>query len=246
MTWRSPVALKAGCPCASSRTSSRLSRSRCILQSPSRRRWPRAACSSQYFRRGPQIHKKGLIDLVTDGRCGRRTGHSRACRAPVFPEPRLSRRGSPSVGAGIWNRPFRWIMGPHRRHHQFRAWAAVFSASRSPSIEGRVEVGVVYAPVGDELFTAERGEGTRLNGMRIHVTREASLIDTLLVTGFPASERRPRRAARHLWRVPVACASGSPIGFGRVGSCVRGGGAFRRILGAIAPRLGCGCRCAAG
>jgi myo-inositol-1(or 4)-monophosphatase len=39
--------------------------------------------------------------------------------------------------------------------------------------------------VADELFTAERGEGARLNGARIHVTREPSLIDALLVTGFP-------------------------------------------------------------
>jgi myo-inositol-1(or 4)-monophosphatase len=39
----------------------------------------------------------------------------------------------------------------------------------------------------DELYTAERGEGARLNGQRIHVTGTDQLIDGLLCTGFPYS-----------------------------------------------------------
>jgi myo-inositol-1(or 4)-monophosphatase len=41
----------------------------------------------------------------------------------------------------------------------------------------------------DELYTAERGEGARLNGQRIHVTGTDQLIDGLLCTGFPYSLR---------------------------------------------------------
>ena len=43
----------------------------------------------------------------------------------------------------------------------------------------------MYDPTRDELFTAERGKGAFLNGTRIHVSQTASLIDALLVTGFP-------------------------------------------------------------
>lgn len=84
---------------------------------------------------------------------------------------------------------FRWIVDPIDGTTNFVHGLPLFCVSIALEIEGRVEVGVVYAPVADELFTAERGEGARLNGLRLHVTREASLIDALLVTGFPPQAR---------------------------------------------------------
>jgi len=45
----------------------------------------------------------------------------------------------------------------------------------------------VYDPTRDELFTAIRGGGAFLNGERIRVSTAATLIDSLLVTGFPYS-----------------------------------------------------------
>ena len=37
----------------------------------------------------------------------------------------------------------------------------------------------------EELFTAERGRGAFLNGQPIHVAEASSLVDAMLVTGFP-------------------------------------------------------------
>jgi myo-inositol-1(or 4)-monophosphatase len=54
-------------------------------------------------------------------------------------------------------------------------------------VAGRLEVGAVYDPSRDELFTAERGKGAFLNGSRLQVSGAARLIDALLVTGFPYS-----------------------------------------------------------
>ena len=59
-------------------------------------------------------------------------------------------------------------------------------------IDGRIEVGVVYDPMAEELFTAERGEGARLNGEPLRVSARATLVDALLCTGFPYSDARER------------------------------------------------------
>jgi len=46
-------------------------------------------------------------------------------------------------------------------------------------------VAAIYDPTRRELFTAEHGEGAYLNGRALRVSRTATLIDSLLVTGFP-------------------------------------------------------------
>ncbi len=46
-------------------------------------------------------------------------------------------------------------------------------------------VGVIYDPNREELFTAVAGGGAWLNGHRIHVSRTATLDESLLATGFP-------------------------------------------------------------
>jgi myo-inositol-1(or 4)-monophosphatase len=51
----------------------------------------------------------------------------------------------------------------------------------------------VYDPVGQELFSAERGDGARLNGVPIHVSTRNELVDALLCTGFPYSIREHQR-----------------------------------------------------
>jgi myo-inositol-1(or 4)-monophosphatase len=70
---------------------------------------------------------------------------------------------------------------------------ALFCVSIALEIDGRLALGVVYDPINEELFTAERGEGARLNGEPIHVSSCAELVDGLLVTGFPYTIREERR-----------------------------------------------------
>jgi myo-inositol-1(or 4)-monophosphatase len=49
----------------------------------------------------------------------------------------------------------------------------------------RGRVGVVYDPLRDEIFTAARGEGARLNGHVISVSATAELERSVVATGFP-------------------------------------------------------------
>ena len=49
--------------------------------------------------------------------------------------------------------------------------------------------GVIYDPMRDELFVAEKDRGGYLNGHRIHVSQTAGLGEALLATGFPSRKR---------------------------------------------------------
>jgi myo-inositol-1(or 4)-monophosphatase len=60
-----------------------------------------------------------------------------------------------------------------------------FAVSIGYEHEGQIQVGVVYDPLREELFVAERGEGALLNGKKIHVSNSRDLVRALLITGFP-------------------------------------------------------------
>jgi myo-inositol-1(or 4)-monophosphatase len=49
--------------------------------------------------------------------------------------------------------------------------------------------GVIYDPLRDELFVAERGKGAWLNGRAIHVSKTKTLQEALTATGFPSQKR---------------------------------------------------------
>lgn len=145
----------------------------------------------QYFRQETAIHKKGRIDLVTaaDLAVEQMFRDLIAARFPTH--------GVLGEEAAAGTRPgdgrFRWIIDPVDGTTNFAHGLALFCVSIALEIDGRVELGVVYDPVSNELFTAERGGGARLNGAPLRVSTTATLVDALLCTGFPYSIREERR-----------------------------------------------------
>jgi myo-inositol-1(or 4)-monophosphatase len=51
--------------------------------------------------------------------------------------------------------------------------------------KNKLELGVIYDPLRDELFTAERGGGAMLNNRKIRVAKHNSMRGALIGTGFP-------------------------------------------------------------
>ncbi len=74
----------------------------------------------------------------------------------------------------------------------------MFCVSIAFEAEGRLEYGVIYDPLREELFEARRGEGAWLNGQPIAVSRTHLLERALVATGFPYDirERLPETLAR--------------------------------------------------
>jgi myo-inositol-1(or 4)-monophosphatase len=58
-----------------------------------------------------------------------------------------------------------------------------------PEKDGPIVAGVIYDPMRDELFVAERGMGAFLNGRQIHVSAVPELGEALVATGFPSRKR---------------------------------------------------------
>ncbi|MEO8071366.1 MAG: inositol monophosphatase family protein [Acidobacteriota bacterium] len=145
----------------------------------------------RYFRQQPEIQKKGRIDLVTAAdleveRMFRERITERFPEHVVLGEETADTGRTSSSG-------HRWIIDPVDGTTNFAHGLAIFCVSIALEIDGRVDLGVVYDPMADELFTAERGGGARLNGEPLQVSTTTTLVDALLVTGFPYSVREDPR-----------------------------------------------------
>ncbi len=78
-----------------------------------------------------------------------------------------------------------WIIDPLDGTTNFLHGFPVFCVSIAVKQKGRIEHGVVYDPLREELFTASRGHGALLDGRRIRVSGEIRLDRALIGTGFP-------------------------------------------------------------
>lgn len=78
-----------------------------------------------------------------------------------------------------------WIIDPIDGTANFLHGFPHFSVSIAIQYRGRIEHGLVYDPVRQELFTATRGSGAFLNDHRIRVSPQRQLSGSLIGTGFP-------------------------------------------------------------
>ncbi len=84
----------------------------------------------------------------------------------------------------------KWIIDPQDGTTNYAHGFPWFCVSIALEIEGDVALGVIYNPLMDELFTAIKGEGARLNGEGIHVSANRPMRNCLLATGFPYDKTR--------------------------------------------------------
>jgi myo-inositol-1(or 4)-monophosphatase len=133
---------------------------------------------------GFRIDKKGTIDLVTevDIECERMC---RAVLAERFPDHDVLAEELSSGPGEAAKSSHRWVFDPLDGTTNYAHGLPIFCASLGLEIDGRPEVGAVFDPTRQELFTAERGVGAFLNGTRLGVSSADTLLDALLVTGFP-------------------------------------------------------------
>lgn len=85
---------------------------------------------------------------------------------------------------------FVWIIDPLDGTTNYIHGIPQFAISVALQYRGRLEHGVIYDPLREELFTASRGDGALLNNRRLHVSHRPSLEGALLGTGFPFRDQR--------------------------------------------------------
>jgi myo-inositol-1(or 4)-monophosphatase len=137
-----------------------------------------------------QINKKGAIDLVTEVDLAVERMF-RDLVAERFPDHVVM---AEELGRGVEppsDRPC-WIFDPLDGTTNYAHGLPIFSSSLALEIDGEVVVGAIYDPCRRELFTATRGGGAYLNGAPMRVSSTSSVIDALLVTGFPYTVHQDR------------------------------------------------------
>jgi myo-inositol-1(or 4)-monophosphatase len=80
---------------------------------------------------------------------------------------------------------FTWIIDPLDGTTNYVHGFPVFAVSIALRRRDQLEVGVVYDPTRQELFTAIRGSGVQVDGRRVRVSGRRELDGSLLATGFP-------------------------------------------------------------
>jgi myo-inositol-1(or 4)-monophosphatase len=133
---------------------------------------------------GFRVDKKGVRDLVTevDLECERMC---RAVLAERFPEHDILAEELSSGPGEAPRARHRWVFDPVDGTTNYAHGLPIFCASLGLEIDGQLTVGAVYDPNRRELFTAERGQGAYLNGTPLRVSEAVTVLDSLLVTGFP-------------------------------------------------------------
>jgi myo-inositol-1(or 4)-monophosphatase len=128
-----------------------------------------------------QIKFKGLIDLVTE------IDHE--SEAFLLGEVQRDFPGhhifSEESGVIHGNDEHIWYIDPLDGTVNYAHQIPIFSVSIAYAFKGVLTLGAVYDPMRDEMFLAERGKGSSLNGKPIHVSSTTDLQKSLLVTGFP-------------------------------------------------------------
>jgi myo-inositol-1(or 4)-monophosphatase len=123
--------------------------------------------------------KKGPIDFVSDADVDSHHIISEIISG-ASPHPILSEEGDQLNGEDIY-----WLIDPLDGTTNFLHGFPWFGVSIALVDQDGVRLGIVFDPLHDELYTAERGEGAFLNGSPISVSNCATLDASLLATGFP-------------------------------------------------------------
>jgi len=84
---------------------------------------------------------------------------------------------------------FQWVIDPLDGTTNYLHGFPQFSVSIALKVKGVLEVGLVYDPLRDEMFTAARGQGAQLNDRKLRVSKQKTLDGALLATGFPFKDQ---------------------------------------------------------
>jgi myo-inositol-1(or 4)-monophosphatase len=136
----------------------------------------------RHFGRLDGFELKREIDLVTVADMESERAVIEKIRA-AFPDHAILAEES-GAHEGADGARARWHIDPLDGTTNFAHSYPPFCVSIGFEVDGHLHLGVVYVPLLDELFIAERGQGATLNGVPIRVSSTDSLARSQLSTGF--------------------------------------------------------------
>jgi myo-inositol-1(or 4)-monophosphatase len=150
------------------------------------------AIQLRHFERDVRVSSKGRADLVTEVDLEIEAAF-RELIASRFPDHGVLGEELAETAARGAGPSHRWLFDPLDGTANYVHRVPFFCVSIALEIDGTVALAAVYDALRDELFTAERGGGARLNDTPVGVSDARSLDEAMLGTGFPhgASVRAP-------------------------------------------------------
>jgi myo-inositol-1(or 4)-monophosphatase len=152
-----------------------------------------------------QVSRKGTSDFVSeaDRRAERVLKQELAKARPRFGF--LMEEAGASEGA---DKDRRWIVDPLDGTTNFLHGLPHFSISIGCEQEGEITAGVIYDPLRDEMFWAEKGAGAYVNDRRLRVSGRTRLEEALFATGIPFGDRPGKEEFLEILRPMMARTAG--------------------------------------
>jgi myo-inositol-1(or 4)-monophosphatase len=102
---------------------------------------------------------------------------------------------SEEVGQINNDESFKWIIDPIDGTSNFLHGIPHFAISIGLEHDKEIICGIIYDPIKDEIFTAEKGNGAYLNNKRMRVSSRSKLKDCIICTGGHKRDSKDRELA---------------------------------------------------
>jgi myo-inositol-1(or 4)-monophosphatase len=150
----------------------------------------------QYYGRDKKIEFKGEINLVTEVDKKSEKMIVEYLKSQFPDHSVLAEEGSNSDESS----DYKWVIDPLDGTTNYAHNYPFFAVSIGLEKNREIVAGVVYHPIWEELFVAEKGSGAFLNGERIVVSKVENLRRALVTTGFPYDLKKIPPEAFHYFK----------------------------------------------
>jgi myo-inositol-1(or 4)-monophosphatase len=179
-----------------------------------------------------EISTKGKRDIVTDADYAA----ERAVREALltrFPQDHfLSEESDVATRRALWSQAEAsdtlalWVVDPLDGTTNYAHRVPVFSVSIALVRAQAVQLGVVYDPLLDELFSAERGQGAYLNGKRIGASSTRAFRDAVIGLEWARAQALRERTAALLAQMAAGALTARTTGSAALSLCYIAAGRF--------------------
>jgi myo-inositol-1(or 4)-monophosphatase len=159
------------------------------------------AILAQEFRHISKYDAKGEHDIVTHADYQSESLIMKELQAD-FPDYSIITEESPNIER---KSEYCWYIDPLDGTNNFITGSPYFVVSIGLAHQNEIVLGVVYNPISDELFYAEKGKGAFLNGERISVSGRKYISGSLLALAYAPEEDEIRQGIALLETLVLQC-----------------------------------------
>jgi myo-inositol-1(or 4)-monophosphatase len=153
-----------------------------------------------YVRRRIGYELKGEFDLVTEADLASERLVVERLRSHFPSHAIVAEEGSGYSTSS----EYCWYVDPLDGTTNFAHGFPMFNVTLALERGGELIAGVIFDPIQNEMFAAERGGGAYLNNRRIHVSQTGKLEGSLVATGFPNRKRHKSVNVHFFYQLAMA------------------------------------------